>query len=132
MIQLLVNYNICLYRSVQVKQANHALVGQLLKKSAFAYLDTSDHAKPGTMYKHPLIAKLIILWWFTDSRAEGVHYWEYFDPLPLLLLTFVLTAIQCAIDEWATGEHSVVKFQVVKYADVYQHHLKNLETSANW
>ncbi|KAI6004571.1 hypothetical protein EDC04DRAFT_2908102 [Pisolithus marmoratus] len=36
--------------------------------------------------------------------------------------------IQCAIDEWATGEHSIVKFQAVKYVDVYQHHVKNLES----
>ncbi|KAI5985085.1 hypothetical protein EDD15DRAFT_2176292, partial [Pisolithus albus] len=111
----------------QVKQANRELVGQLLKKSAFAYLDPSNRTQPGTMYKHPLIAKLIILRWFTDSRAEGVRYRKYFDPLPLPLLAFVLTAIQCAIDEWATGEHSGVKFQGAKYADVYQHHLKNLD-----
>ncbi|KAI6039501.1 hypothetical protein EDC04DRAFT_2603161 [Pisolithus marmoratus] len=65
--------------------------------------------------------------WFMDSRAEGICYHKYFNPLPLPLLAFILTAIQCAIDEWATGEHSGVKFQGAKYADIYQHHLKNLD-----
>ncbi|KAI6011483.1 hypothetical protein EDC04DRAFT_2609882 [Pisolithus marmoratus] len=107
----------------QVKQANCELVGQLLKTSAFAYLDPSNCTQPGTMYKHPLITKLTILWWFMDS---SVHYHKYFDPLPLPLLAFILTMIQCAIDEWAIGEHLGVKFQGAKYADIYQHHLKDM------
>ncbi|KIM53559.1 hypothetical protein SCLCIDRAFT_138879 [Scleroderma citrinum Foug A] len=79
------------------------------------------------MYKQPLIAKIIALQWFGNKKAVGICYPQYFNPLTVQLLAFVLTA--CAIREWETSEHRVVAFQGVKYGNVYKQHVQNLE---NW
>lgn len=45
------------------------------------------------MYKQLLIAKVIALQWFGDKKAVGIHYHKYFNPLPVQLLAFILTAV---------------------------------------
>ena len=93
----------------ETKAENRNLVSTLLEKSVFAYLvhvfiscvtfltgkqNPSNHMQPGTMYKQPLIAKIIALQWFGDKKAVGIRYPQYFNPLTVQLLAFVLTAVR--------------------------------------
>ncbi|KAH7919794.1 hypothetical protein BV22DRAFT_1133585 [Leucogyrophana mollusca] len=78
------------------------------------------------MYKQKIIAKIIITQWFTNLQADGIRYAEYFTPFPLNTIAFVCTAIECAIDEWSTGERKQVDFNGKKYEKVYNRHMKNL------
>ena len=45
------------------------------------------------MYKQPLIAKIIALQWFGNKKAVSICYPQYFNPLTVQLLAFVLTAV---------------------------------------
>ncbi|KIJ62062.1 hypothetical protein HYDPIDRAFT_30876 [Hydnomerulius pinastri MD-312] len=113
----------------QVKEKNRELVSQLLHKSAFAYHDPHNRNLPGTMYRQRLIAKIIVTWWFKNMKADGICYTSYFSALNVCLLAFILTAIECSIEEWSSGAHQNRDFDGPKYYPVFQRHLHSLE---NW
>ncbi|EPQ52124.1 hypothetical protein GLOTRDRAFT_132239, partial [Gloeophyllum trabeum ATCC 11539] len=48
--------------------------------------------------------------------------------IPLVTIALVLTAVQCALDEWATGQRSGVEFSEKTYGPVFEHHLSKLDT----
>ncbi|KAG6376830.1 hypothetical protein JVT61DRAFT_1856 [Boletus reticuloceps] len=109
-------------------EANRLLVEALKYKSTFAYLDPRDRSVPNSMYRNPLILKVIKTVWFSDVHADGVRFGtQYFSPLPVKVIAFVLTAIECAIDEWSTGTPKKHNFEGKKYSAVYVRHLKDLE-----
>ncbi|KAF8120118.1 hypothetical protein EV363DRAFT_1192076 [Boletus edulis] len=112
---------------VNVVEANRTLVEALKHKSTFAYLDPRDRSIPNSMYRNPLILKLIKTVWFCDVHADGVRFTRYFSPFPVQVVAFVLTAIECAIDEWSTGTLKKHNFEGKRYSAVYARHLKDLE-----
>ncbi|KAF8212895.1 hypothetical protein K438DRAFT_1957477 [Mycena galopus ATCC 62051] len=73
------------------------------------------------------IQKTTNLMWFGNRRAEGAMNPEMFDPaLPKPTLALVLTAIECGIDEWATGIKTDVPFTSADYRTTYTDHIASL------
>ncbi|KAH9056327.1 hypothetical protein EDB87DRAFT_1532126, partial [Lactarius vividus] len=54
-------------------------------------------------YRHPLIQQAFNVTWFRNSADDGVIYREHFSPVPVPAIAFILTVIDCYIDEWTDG-----------------------------
>ncbi|KAF8432262.1 hypothetical protein L210DRAFT_3353171, partial [Boletus edulis BED1] len=115
------------HRQVNMVEANQTLVEALKHKSTFAYLDPRDRSIPNSMYRNPLILKLIKTVWFCDMHADGVRFTRYFSPFLVQVVAFMLMAIECAIDEWSTGTLKKHNFEGKRYSTVYARHLKDLK-----
>ncbi|KAI6017371.1 hypothetical protein BKA83DRAFT_114438 [Pisolithus microcarpus] len=77
--------------------------------------------------KAPIIQKIINTMWFANKHDEGVMFPEHFKPFPYPTLALVLTAIECCIDEWATGKRGDISFTAQEYRSVYEAYLKCLQ-----
>ncbi|OBZ76398.1 hypothetical protein A0H81_03782 [Grifola frondosa] len=110
--------------SDDIQAQNRALVALLTEKTAFAHMDPQDRT---TLCRNPIIEKVLTKVWFTDEGSDGVRYPEYFDlVIPLPMLAFVLTAVECAIHEWKEGTRSLVEMRMKPYKKYYENHLKML------
>ncbi|KAI6038725.1 hypothetical protein EDC04DRAFT_3018590 [Pisolithus marmoratus] len=69
--------------------------------------------------------------WFANKHDEGIMFLEHFKPFPYPTLALVLTAIECCIDEWATGKQGNISFTTQEYHSVYEAYLKCLEDFDN-
>ncbi|KAJ7787795.1 hypothetical protein B0H14DRAFT_2629001 [Mycena olivaceomarginata] len=105
---------------------NHQLAEDLKEGMGYAYKTSPSKADSRKgLYKAPLIQKSLNVMWFANCRSEGATYPEMFGPIlhkPTLAL--VLTAIECGIDEWATGIKADVPFTSADYRSVYIDHIK--------
>ncbi|KAJ6518448.1 hypothetical protein DFH09DRAFT_1428065 [Mycena vulgaris] len=80
------------------------------------------------MYKAKIIQKSTNLMWFNNRRDEGATHPDVFGPVfPKPAFALVLSAIECSIDEWATGIKTDVPFTAADYRGVYLEHLKCLD-----
>ncbi|KAJ7502168.1 hypothetical protein B0H11DRAFT_1712891, partial [Mycena galericulata] len=79
------------------------------------------------LYKAKIIQKTANVMWFNNRRDEGATHPELFGPIfPKPAFALLLTAIECCIDEWATGIKTDVPFTSADYRSVYQEHIKAL------
>ncbi|KII90200.1 hypothetical protein PLICRDRAFT_138729 [Plicaturopsis crispa FD-325 SS-3] len=105
-------------------ERNRKLVLSLKDGSAFVYRKrgetTQDHIG---LYENKIIQKVVNQMWFKSKHDDGVTFVEYYHPFPAVALALVLTAIECAIDEWASGSLVKIKFEIDVYRDVYNRHL---------
>ncbi|EPQ50129.1 hypothetical protein GLOTRDRAFT_82569 [Gloeophyllum trabeum ATCC 11539] len=121
-------------------QTIRARVEMLKDNEAFVHENPEERTG---RYKHPIIQAVINETWYSSQRDEGVEYSEYFSEkvafnvggrrksgfgIPLVTIALVLTAVQCALDEWATGQRSGVEFSEKTYGPVFEHHLSKLDT----
>ncbi|KAJ7661007.1 hypothetical protein B0H17DRAFT_954003, partial [Mycena rosella] len=80
------------------------------------------------IFKGPIIQKSTNSMWFNSRRDEGAMHPELFGPrLPKPTLALVLTAIECSVDEWASGIKTDVPFTAADYRSVYLEHIRVLE-----
>jgi len=49
--------------------------------------------------------------WFNNRTDEGIIYSDLFDPMPVPAIALIITAVECSIDEWATGTNVDVAFR---------------------
>ncbi|KAJ7728306.1 hypothetical protein B0H14DRAFT_541095 [Mycena olivaceomarginata] len=105
---------------------NRQLAEDLKEGMGYAYKTSPSKADSRKgLYKAPLIQKSLNVMWFANRRSEGATHPEMFGPIlrkPTLAL--VLTAIECGIDEWATGIKADVPFTSADYRSVYIDHIK--------
>ncbi|KIN95290.1 hypothetical protein M404DRAFT_166116, partial [Pisolithus tinctorius Marx 270] len=87
-------------QSKSVIQKNRALAESLKEGTNFAFKASKNRRG---FLKVPLIQKIINMMWFANKHDEGVKFPEHFKPFPYPVLALILTAIECCIDEWATG-----------------------------
>ncbi|KAH7904196.1 hypothetical protein BJ138DRAFT_1119639 [Hygrophoropsis aurantiaca] len=102
---------------------NRQRAEDLKEKDLFAYLDTE--LRKG-LYKTEIIQLVLNDMWFTNRLDEGILYHEFFNPIPVETIALILTAIECCIDEWATGIKEDIKFSAAAYGSVYRAHLSSL------
>ncbi|KAJ7446958.1 hypothetical protein FB451DRAFT_1375736 [Mycena latifolia] len=82
----------------------------------------------GYCYKAKIIQRSSNLMWSSNRRDEGAMHPELFGPVfPKPAFALVLTAIECSVDEWATGIKTDVAFTSADYRSVYLEHLKCLD-----
>lgn len=91
---------------------------------------------------HPIIQSVINETWYANRTDEGIMYAEYFESMvtmerrgecarkgiPLMTIALVLTAVQCALDEWITGQRTDIQFTESAYAQKFDAQLTALET----
>ncbi|KAJ7040548.1 hypothetical protein C8F04DRAFT_1310968 [Mycena alexandri] len=107
---------------------NRQIAEELKDGLGFCYNEnpTSVAERKG-LYKAKIIQKSVNVMWFNNRRDEGTTHPEVFGPVfPKPAFALVLTAIECAIDEWATGIRTEVPFTAADYRSVYEEHLKCL------
>ncbi|KAJ7112493.1 hypothetical protein C8R44DRAFT_564975, partial [Mycena epipterygia] len=106
-------------------QKNRQLAEDLKDGLGFCYKEfPAVAAKRKGLYKAPIIQKSANLMWFNNRRDEGATHPELFGPaLPKPAFALILSAIECSIDEWATGIKTDVPFTAADYRSVYQEHL---------
>ncbi|KAF8193587.1 hypothetical protein K438DRAFT_1828910 [Mycena galopus ATCC 62051] len=107
---------------------NHQLAEDLKEDMGYAYeVNPSKSQGRKGLYKAGIIQKTTNLMWFGNRRAEGAMNPEMFGPaLPKPTLALVLTAIECGIDEWATGIKTDVPFTSADYRTTYTDHIASL------
>ncbi|KAJ6456820.1 hypothetical protein C8R47DRAFT_996109, partial [Mycena vitilis] len=108
---------------------NRKLAEDLKEGLGYCY-ETSPADADGRkgLYKAKIIQKSINAMWFNNKHDEGATHAELFGPaLPKPAFALILTAIECTIDEWATGIKTEVQFSAADYRSVYQDHLKCLD-----
>ncbi|KAJ7266483.1 hypothetical protein B0H12DRAFT_976850, partial [Mycena haematopus] len=107
---------------------NRQLAEDLKEGMGYAYKTNPSKADSRKgLYKAEIIQKVTNLMWFSNRRAEGATHPDMFGPaLPKPTLALVLTAIECGIDEWATGIKTDVPFTSAEYRSTYLEHIKAL------
>ncbi|OBZ68083.1 hypothetical protein A0H81_11961 [Grifola frondosa] len=75
-------------------------------------------------YKH--VSDLIQKAFFKNTRALGVEYQKYFDPIPLVTIAFIFTVISANLDEWASGKYVQAQFRESNHKANYQNYLQDL------
>ncbi|KAI6156713.1 hypothetical protein BKA82DRAFT_3964865 [Pisolithus tinctorius] len=123
-------------QSKSVIQKNRALAESLkegtnfaFKASSFLYIVKTINRRG--FLKVPLIQKIINMMWFANKHDEGVKFPEHFKPFPYPALALILTAIECCIDEWATGQRGDISFTTQEYRSVFESYLKCLQDFDN-
>ncbi|KAJ7583440.1 hypothetical protein C8J56DRAFT_742353, partial [Mycena floridula] len=116
--------------SKKIKRANRALAEDLKEKVGFAYQsiydDDGDIVRSG-LYKNKAIQSVTNDAWFANIADEGITHAEFFSPLTIPAVALVLTAIECCVDEWATGTRGSIEFSATSYQKIYRLHVKTLE-----
>ncbi|OBZ69717.1 hypothetical protein A0H81_10480 [Grifola frondosa] len=101
---------------------------ELTDDSAFHYktFDAVSDTRSG-FSQHPYIFELIQKAFFKNTRSLGVEFRKYFDPIPMVTIAFVLTAISANINEWSTGKHIQTHFRESDQKDIYLNYLGDLQ-----
>ncbi|KAI0682073.1 hypothetical protein C8T65DRAFT_597643 [Cerioporus squamosus] len=111
-------------------QYNKERASALLTNKAFAYEvrhQPHDAATDKGLYQVGIIQSIINRVYYKGPKDDGVVHDDVYRPFPLKGLALVLTAIECAIQEWETGVYSNVNFNQQAYSTVYAKHVKDLE-----
>ncbi|KAF5377891.1 hypothetical protein D9615_006806 [Tricholomella constricta] len=90
------------------------------------------NATPSTensLFGHEIISQMFNKCWFGRATHYRPRWFSKQTKVPLETIAFILTAqVECAIHEWKTGRHVVVKFEGAKYRRIYQRHLTILKS----
>ncbi|KAJ7856440.1 hypothetical protein B0H13DRAFT_1178125 [Mycena leptocephala] len=107
---------------------NRQLAEDLKEGMGYCYKESpADVEGRKGIYKAKIIQKAVNQMWFNNRRDEGAKHPELLGPIfPKPAFALVLSAIECSIDEWATGIKTDVPFTSADYRSVYQEHLKCL------
>ncbi|KAG1821864.1 uncharacterized protein BJ212DRAFT_1334147, partial [Suillus subaureus] len=110
--------------SNNVIRQNRDLAESLKDSAVFAFKDWV--LKTG-IYKTELLQLGINVMWFVNQHDKGVIHHKYFNPMPIEVITLVLTTIECCIDEWLQGLKEDIKFTLATYGTVYHGHFSSLQ-----
>ncbi|KAG9076827.1 hypothetical protein FRC06_009302, partial [Ceratobasidium sp. 370] len=80
-------------------------------------------------YESDLLTQAIATTMFCSPTAVGVVYHEFFDPMPLTTVAFVLSIIQFCIEEWATGRFCPRDLSMTDLLNKYVAHLRGLKAA---
>ncbi|CDO74594.1 hypothetical protein BN946_scf184807.g2 [Trametes cinnabarina] len=98
----------------------HAFVYEVM---ALPFPCAADHVG---LYEAEVIQAVINRVFYKSATDEGIVLARVYDPFPIVGLALVLTAVECAIDEWESGVFTKVKFSEEKYSSMYKVHLQEL------
>ncbi|EIW80283.1 hypothetical protein CONPUDRAFT_90562 [Coniophora puteana RWD-64-598 SS2] len=108
--------------------ANRKLVEDLKKDSSFVYRVRGNTPEEHRgMFLAKIIQQLINDIFYKGKKATAVKWEEFFTTFPKPGFALVLSAIECAIDEWQSGSFHRVSFSEMDYRAVFETHLKNLD-----
>ncbi|EIW74505.1 hypothetical protein CONPUDRAFT_160207 [Coniophora puteana RWD-64-598 SS2] len=85
-----------------------------------------DWAARRYIYCGPVIQNLLNEVFFQDRDDDAIRCRDFYEPFPKLALALIMTAIDCAIDEWHTGKRGRITFSETAYRPVYKTYLEDL------
>ncbi|KAL0057487.1 hypothetical protein AAF712_015871 [Marasmius tenuissimus] len=115
--------------NVNVQNQNSRLCELLIEKCAFVYQNPFDTSAKGSLFRNETIQIIINKVFFDDGgESEGLRQGFFEDEaIPLPAIALVVTAYECALDEWKTGVHTPISFAAARYEAKYHQHLKTLQ-----
>ncbi|EIW52177.1 uncharacterized protein TRAVEDRAFT_53602 [Trametes versicolor FP-101664 SS1] len=107
---------------------NRQLSAMLTRNRTFTYdiIDKVDDNHEG-LYEASVIQMVVNRVFYKNPSDDGIVLDTVYHPFPEQALALVLTAIQCAIDEWNTGAYRNVTFSENDYGAVYEKHRRELK-----
>ncbi|KAI0349157.1 hypothetical protein OH77DRAFT_1415492 [Trametes cingulata] len=107
---------------------NRERAAKILHERTFTYETISEDSQGHVgLYENEIIQDIINRGFYKSADDDGIALADIYDPFPAAGIALVLTAVQCAIEEWATGAHTSVKFsEEKKYSRAYKGHLNDL------
>ncbi|KAG8734100.1 hypothetical protein FRC10_011941 [Ceratobasidium sp. 414] len=81
-------------------------------------------------YENDLVTEAIATTMFYSPTAVGVVYREFFNPMPLTTVAFVLSIIQFCIEEWETGKFRPHDLSMTDLLNKYVAHLRGLKAAS--
>ncbi|KAF8121876.1 hypothetical protein EV363DRAFT_1405391 [Boletus edulis] len=107
---------------------NRALSAELKTESAFIYRTRGSCIDEHTgIYANPAIQQVINEVLFKNGNDDGPRWSKYYSSFPHSAFALTLTAIECAIDEWATGVRQTIAFTEEEYVNAYVGHDEALD-----
>jgi hypothetical protein len=114
-------------RAPDIISHNASRAQGLLSNMTFIYQDPNFGGTPRYPYRHPIIQTVINLTWFVDKEDDGIVFHEYFAPMiPIELIAFTLTVIECCIGEWSDGTWKESILNEERYQSIYVSHVNTL------
>ncbi|KAJ8495209.1 hypothetical protein ONZ45_g12953 [Pleurotus djamor] len=111
-----------------VINTNRETVSKLLNRFSFVYQNPDNREEPGTLFRSALIPLVLNVSCFNKKEhSEGLHDGTTTNFITLPSIALVVTAINCALDEWKTGIKVDGQFSAKLYEAIYQKHLKYLK-----
>ncbi|KAJ7101311.1 hypothetical protein B0H15DRAFT_796141 [Mycena belliarum] len=104
-------------------EANRARVKMLLM--TYIYKDP-DNIGPETMFCNAIFQQILTAYWFGPLDNDRAFYFRSMTQVELITLAFIIVAVLCAIEEWATGRWVAKQFSHKVYFDTYKDILKSL------
>ncbi|KAG8696305.1 hypothetical protein FRC08_007248 [Ceratobasidium sp. 394] len=81
-------------------------------------------------YEGTLLTHAIATTMFYSPTAVGVLYREFFNPMPLTTVAFVLSIVQFCIEEWETGRFRPRDLNMTNLLNKYVAHLRGLKEAS--
>ncbi|KAI6016998.1 hypothetical protein BKA83DRAFT_96632 [Pisolithus microcarpus] len=111
-----------------VQTRNRLLISELKQDLAFIFRARSSSLDEHTgLYTNPAIQQVINEVLFKNKSDDGIKWAKYYNPFPRVAFALALTAIECAIDEWASGSREMISFKEDEYSGVFNSHLASLD-----
>ncbi|KAI6110745.1 hypothetical protein EDD17DRAFT_1449759, partial [Pisolithus thermaeus] len=113
-------------KGVQAK--NCLLVSELKQNLVFIFHTWGSSLNEHTgLYTNPVIQQVINEVLFKNKLDDSIKWGTYYNPFPQVAFALVLTAIECAIDEWASGLCEMISIKEDNYSRVFNSHLISLD-----
>ncbi|KAG9091249.1 hypothetical protein FS749_016677 [Ceratobasidium sp. UAMH 11750] len=85
------------------------------------------YSPPYGHYESHLLTQAIAVTMFSNPNAIGVVHREFFEPMPLTTVAFVLAIIQFCLEEWETGRFKSRDLSMTDLLHKYVAHLRGLK-----
>ncbi|KAI5991270.1 hypothetical protein EDD15DRAFT_2169406, partial [Pisolithus albus] len=110
-----------------IQEKNRLLVSEIKQDASFVFCTrgaTLDDHKG--IYANPAIQQVINEVLFKNKADGGLIWSTGYNPFPKAGFALVLTAMECAIDEWTSETREQISFKEDNYASVFENHLASL------
>ncbi|KAJ3558866.1 hypothetical protein NP233_g11411 [Leucocoprinus birnbaumii] len=103
---------------------NRDLAKFLCSKLRFTYQDT---IKKTGIYQNKIISNTLNAVVFKHKKDGGIIHEDLFRDANVRPIALILTAVECALDEWNTGKHEKIMFMATEYELKYKNHVADLK-----
>ncbi|PBK87101.1 hypothetical protein ARMGADRAFT_1085858 [Armillaria gallica] len=104
---------------IEAAKAANCLLVQTLKGNEdpmrFIYLDPLNPAAKGLMFQNPIFQIALNMHWFGQKECACSSFFSMEKLIPLQTIALIALAIDCAINEWCMGAHTMQVFHAETY-----------------
>jgi len=96
---------------------------KVIKDNAYLYKDMENMTG---LYETKLISEGLQATWFKDKKSFGVEFLKYFDPIALVTIALILTAVDFVLGEWSTSVYIKATFDENTNGERFKSYLKGV------